>query len=69
MRLIGNLILGLFVVGIVSSCSHTSVYKFNPMENMPQGDTVSLDMDLKNAVLEGIVIPSKNQTTSGFFTF
>lgn len=51
------------------ACKHSQVSRFNPMENMPQGDTVSLDMDLENAVLEGVVIPSKQQTSSGFFTF
>lgn len=43
---------------------------FNPMSNFPDEKTVALDMDLRNVVNEGIVIPSDNQCESGFaFTF
>lgn len=43
---------------------------FNPMSNFPDEKTVALDMDLRNVVNEGIVIPSSNQCESGFaFTF
>ena len=43
---------------------------FNPMYNFPDEKTVALDMDLRNVVNEGIVIPSDNQCESGFaFTF
>lgn len=40
---------------------------FRPMANFEGGNTVSLDMDLDNAVLEGIVIPSAKQCESGQF--
>ena len=36
------------------------------MSNMPQGDTVTLDMDMENAVTEGIAIPSTAQSPFGF---
>ena len=43
---------------------------FNPMSNFPDEKIVALDMDLRNVVNEGIVIPSDNQCESGFaFTF
>ncbi|MBP5583307.1 MAG: hypothetical protein J6X43_05070 [Bacteroidales bacterium] len=68
MSLLKQLIFGAFFALLVS-CNHSSIQTFDPMTNMPSGDTVSLDMDLENAVLEGIVIPSAKQTQSGFFTF
>ena len=34
---------------------------FNPMSNFPDDKIVALDMDLRNVVNEGIVIPSDNQ--------
>ena len=40
---------------------------FRPMANFEGGNTVSLDMDLDNAVLEGIFIPSAKQCESGQF--
>lgn len=43
---------------------------FNPMSNFPDEKIVALDMDLRNVVNEGIVIPSNSQCESGFaFTF
>ena len=42
---------------------------FNPMVNFPEGDTVVLDMDLKNVVNQGIVIPSVRQCDDGMFVF
>ncbi len=42
---------------------------FNPMSNFPDEKTVALDMDLRNVVNEGIVIPSDNQCDESGFTF
>ena len=44
-------------------------YDFDPMTNFSGGDTVVLDMDLTDVVVNGIVIPSTNQTESGFFEY
>lgn len=51
---------------LVSSCQQIH---FNPLSNFPEGDTLFLEMDLKHAVVEGIVIPSPQQVSSGMFTF
>ena len=44
---------------------------FRPMSNFGRNKTVTLDMDMDNAVLEGITLPSVNQTKdgSGLFEF
>lgn len=42
---------------------------FRPMTNFGCGRTVSLDMDLENAVTDGIYIPSARQTDDGLFHF
>jgi len=52
---------------VLCSCSTKFDVGFEPMSNFPQGDIVTLDMDMENAVTDGIVIPSKNQSPSGFF--
>lgn len=44
---------------------------FRPMTNFGMGRTVTLDMDLENAVLDGVFLPSKKQTddATGLFGF
>jgi len=42
---------------------------FCPMSNFGHRGTVKLDMDLENAVLEGIVLPSSKQCDLGAFEF
>ena len=42
---------------------------FNPMSNFPDEKTVALDMDLRNVVNEGIVIPSDSQCDEPGFAF
>ena len=42
---------------------------FNPMSNFPDEKTVALDMDLRNVVNEGIVIPSDSQCDDPGFAF
>ena len=44
---------------------------FRPMTNFGTGRTVALDMDLENAVINGVCLPSKQQTddTTGVFKF
>lgn len=42
---------------------------FNPMSNFPDEKIVALDMDLRNVVNEGIVIPSDNQCDEPGFAF
>ncbi|MDL2240126.1 hypothetical protein LJC25_02480 [Bacteroidales bacterium OttesenSCG-928-K03] len=39
------------------------------MSNFPNKDTVVLDMDLSDAVTNGIFIPTVNQTESGYFEY
>ena len=43
-----------------ASCTPDAERRFDPMANY-DGDTVCLDMDLENAVLEGIVMPAKGE--------
>ena len=38
---------------------------FRPMTNFKTGRVVSLDMDLENAVIDGVVLPSAKQTNDG----
>lgn len=42
---------------------------FNPMSNFPDEKIVALDMDLRNVVNEGIVIPSNSQCDEPGFAF
>lgn len=42
---------------------------FNPMSNFPDDKIVALDMDLRNVVNEGIVIPSNSQCDEPGFAF
>ena len=42
---------------------------FNPMSNFPDEKIVALDMDLRNVVNEGIVIPSNSQCDESGFAF
>ena len=42
---------------------------FRPMSNFGHRRTVKLDMDMENAVLEGITLPSAKQCESGVFEF
>ena len=42
---------------------------FNPMSNFPDENIVALDMDLRNVVNEGIVIPSDSQCGEPGFAF
>ena len=61
-------ILTLVICLLMMSCKDD--VNFNPMSNFPDDKIVALDMDLRNVVNEGIVIPSDNQCESGFaFTF
>ena len=38
---------------------------FRPMSNFGRNQTVTLDMDLDNAVIEGVTLPSVAQTKDG----
>ena len=48
---------------------NAKLIQFDPMANFPGGDTVVLDMDLKDVVNQGIVIPSVRQCDGGRFVF
>ena len=57
---------------VVAFFIHQGVnYHFRPMTNFGAGRTVSLDMDLENAVTDGIYLPSAKQTedSAGVFHF
>lgn len=45
------------------------IFDFNPMINFDGGDTVCLDMDMKNTVSQGIVLPSARQCDESAFVF
>ena len=62
----------LVAIALLIRCSKTPEVReldFNPMVNFPAGDTVALDMDMKNVVNQGIVIPSFRQCDGGKFVF
>lgn len=72
MRYLKCLFCAIVLILILSGCEKAKNCKnldFNPMVNFPNGDTVVLDMDLKNVVNQGIVIPSTRQCADGVFTF
>lgn len=51
------------------NCKNAKVIQFDPMANFKGGDTVLLDMDMKDVVTQGIVIPSVRQCDGGKFVF
>ena len=53
---------------LLFSCTNGD-HAFDPMANFPDEDVVSLDMDLKGVVNDGIVIPSANQCDEAAFVF
>jgi hypothetical protein len=46
-----------------------SQIQFDPMANFSGGDTILLDMDMKDVVNQGVVIPSARQCDGGKFVF
>ena len=57
------------VSAVLLSCSSRTL-NFNPIENFDStNDTVVLDMDLEDVVLNGIVLPSVRQTSDEGFKF
>ncbi len=64
-----NLLHLLFAFAFLPSCisDNNIIPKFNVMTNVVGGDTISIDMDLENAIVDGITIPSARQTLSGYF--
>ena len=69
MKISGKILVLLMVLAVSSCCRHDDL-DFNPMANFPDGDVVSLDMDLQGVVNQGIVIPSERQNDDGFvFSF
>lgn len=51
----------LFVAALLlNACRHDNMSSFDPMVGY-EGDTVCMDMDLENVVLEGIVLPAKGE--------
>ena len=70
MKYLRYLFFALAMVLTLSGCEKSNNCKdmgFNPMSNFSEGDTVVLDMDLKNVVNQGIVIPSERQCDGGRF--
>ena len=60
------LVILLLLASVAAFFIHQSVNcHFRPMTNFGCGRTVSLDMDLENAVTDGIYIPSAKQTDPG----
>ncbi|MGX8712983.1 MAG: hypothetical protein ACSW8I_04770 [bacterium] len=47
-------------VFLLAACKNGAMRSFDPMVGY-EGDTVCMDMDLENAVLEGIVLPAKGK--------
>ena len=73
MRFFGH-IFAVFVVFLLVLCGcdrgqQTGSLRFDPMVNFSGGDTVLLDIDMKDVVNQGIVIPSIRQCEGGKFVF
>lgn len=64
-RILLFLVLALIVVAAAFFIHQSVNCHFRPMTNFGVGRTVSLDMDLENAVTDGICIPSLQQTEEG----
>ncbi|MDR1846514.1 MAG: hypothetical protein LBR17_00125 [Bacteroidales bacterium] len=67
-----NVIIAAFICLLLISCKENVIQKFDidfAEVSNTKTDTVSLTMDLEDAVTEGIVIPTKRQTNDGFFHF
>ena len=63
-----KIILIISVIFFISCGGNEEIY-FNPMANFPDENMITLDMDLKGVVNEGIVIPSASQAEDGRFVF
>ncbi|MCR5013383.1 MAG: hypothetical protein K6A28_01265 [Bacteroidales bacterium] len=63
------LILALVAIAIAFFVHQGVNSHFRPMTNFDGGRTVHLDMDLENAVIDGIYLPSAQQTEEGTGTF
>ena len=63
-----KIILIISVIIFISCGGNEEIY-FNPMANFPDENMITLDMDLKGVVNEGIVIPSASQAEDGRFVF
>ena len=73
MRFFGH-IFAVFVICLLVLCGCDKDWKaasiqFDPMVNFSGGDTISLDIDMKDVVNQGIVIPSMRQCDGGKFVF
>ncbi len=71
----GYFIVFALILLVFSSCRHGGSVSVEDLKiDLAAGDnsvsdTVSLKADLSNAVLNGIEVPTKNQTRNGYFTF
>ena len=60
----------IFLMFLLAACTtDDNQIQFRAMTNFEGGDTVVLDMDLKNVISQGITIPSKRQCDGGKFVF
>ncbi|MDR0790789.1 MAG: hypothetical protein LBO06_08375 [Bacteroidales bacterium] len=65
------IILGLTAL-LFAACGKDTIESFSidfPTQSDEKSDTISMTMDLTDAVTEGIIIPTKQQTDDGFFHF
>lgn len=53
--------LGFMILLFVSCEGYSYIESFDPMSNYLQGDTIRLDMQLDDAVFEGVVLPERNK--------
>jgi hypothetical protein len=64
-------ILLIFITLLIISCSTKNdfeIREFNPLSNFNcASDTLILPMDMSDAIIDGITIPSKKQCTNGYF--
>lgn len=70
-KLFRHLLLLSIISPVLFSCADKTnnvIKNFNPLANMGVNDTVVLAMDLDNAIVDGIIIPSTKQTSDGYFS-
>ncbi len=64
-----NTILATLTIVAMTCCQDKPEAKFNAITNFGDSDTIMLDMDLRDAYTQGIIIPSVNQTNDNGFIF
>ncbi|MCK9164080.1 MAG: hypothetical protein M0O93_07020 [Bacteroidales bacterium] len=77
MNKLRNFLIPILIITLLSGCKEENIIKdFNldfsnisSIENNTLSDTLAMNMDLSDAISQGIIIPTKNQSNDGLFHF